>query len=88
MKEWSIEVTRRFERDFKRLSRSVQDRIIELVEELKSNPYLGKKLRSLPYYSLRVGEYRVIYKINEREHVITLMTVFHRRVGYRRIRSS
>jgi len=85
MKEWSIEVTRRFERDFKRLSRSVQDRIIELVEELRSNPYLGKKL--LPYYSLRVGEYSS-YKINEREHVITLMTVFHRRVGYRRIRSS
>jgi len=66
------------------LSRSIQDRIIELVEELKSNPYLGKKLRSLSYYSLRVEEYRVIYKVNEREHVITLMTVFHRR----RIRSS
>ena len=88
MREWHIKVTRRFERDFRKLPNNIQVRIIELVEELRSNPYLGKKLRNFPYYSLRVGDYRVIYMIDERERVIILMTVFHRRVGYRRITSS
>lgn len=88
MEKWNTKVTRRFERDFRKLPSSIQDRIIELVEELKSNPYLGKKLRGFPYYSLRVSDYRVIYMIDEKERVIILMTVFHRRVGYRRIISS
>ena len=63
-------------------------KVIRRFERDFSNPYLGKKLRDFPYYSLRVGDYRVIYMIDEREHVIILMTVFHRRVGYRRIISS
>jgi len=76
VEEWGIKVTRRFERDFRKLPSNIQDRIIELVEELRNNPYLGKKLRNLPYYSLRVGDYRVIYLVDEKERIIILMTVF------------
>jgi len=86
---WCILVTRRFEKDFKRLNKESQKRVLERIKLLKANPFIGLPLRTLPnYYRLRVGKYRVIYKINEREHVIILLTIFRRKGKgeYRQIR--
>lgn len=80
-----IQATRRFERDFRRLPRQAKRRIDEAIRLLAENPYLGKVLRGelVGYRSLRVGDYRVIYRINEAREVVLLLSVRHRRAAYR-----
>ena len=83
MGKWEIEVTRRFEKDFKSLPRDVQERVIVVVESLSKNPYIGSPLRGTPYRKVRVGDYRVIYYVFKEEHKIVLMTIIHRGKGYK-----
>lgn len=57
-----------------------------LIGPVADNPHrLGKQLET-PYdevWSTRRGEYRAFYMIDEREHVITILAVDHRRDAYR-----
>lgn len=53
---------------------------------LLENPHrVGKRL--LPplddRYSVRRGTYRVIYRIDDKEHVVTVVDIAHRRDAYR-----
>jgi len=87
MTEWNVKATKEFERSFRDLTKKdkqLRERIIKSIEKLKDNPYLGKPLsRNLAgLRSLRVGKYRVIYKIDEENKVIWLITVGHRKDVY------
>ena len=77
--------TRRFERDFRRLPKEMKRRVDEALRLLAHNPYMGLplrgKLRGLR--SLRVGDWRVIYSVNEAEKTVVLRAVKHRRAVYR-----
>lgn len=56
-----------------------------ITEVVASNPYrLGKPLtRELTgLYSARRGVYRVIYRIDEDEHVLSIIRIDHRRSVY------
>ena len=60
-------------------------RIIERVEELASNPRPAgvKKLVSEDnLYRVRVGEYRAVYQIRDRELIVLIVKVGHRREVY------
>jgi mRNA interferase RelE/StbE len=81
--KFKLEFTPRFERRFRSLDRQTQVRILRELQILTENPYAGKMLRGewKSVYSLRIGEYRVLYLVQE-ERVI-LATVGHRRRVYR-----
>ena len=53
---------------------------------LRDNPQrVGKQLREplFPLYSARRGEYRVVYRIEERVLLIAIVRITHRRDAYR-----
>jgi len=54
------------------------------IRKLETNPYLGKPLRGelVGKRSLRVGDYRVIYAVDEDKKVVILFTVGHRKAVY------
>ena len=57
-----------------------------IVGALRDNPRrVGKPLREplAPLYSARRGEYRVLYRIIDRQLIIEIVTVTHRRDAYR-----
>ncbi|AJT42551.1 type II toxin-antitoxin system RelE family toxin [Psychromicrobium lacuslunae] len=57
-----------------------------ITGNLAANPQrLGKQLGEpfYPLFSARRGEYRVIYSILEREIVIEIVSILHRRDAYR-----
>jgi len=55
------------------------------MEELKSNPRMGRPLRvDKGIYYLRVGTYRIFYHIDTSRKIIYLLDVRHRRAAYRR----
>jgi mRNA interferase RelE/StbE len=79
-----LETTRKFEKDFKKLASDIKRRVDQQVKTLETQPYSGKRLRGEfeGSYSFRIGDYRIIYWVNEAEKRIVLLTVAHRRNVY------
>jgi len=48
-------------------------------------PKGSRKLRGVEEYRLRVGQYRILYAIDDHERVIDVIAVGHRREVYRGI---
>jgi mRNA interferase RelE/StbE len=72
-------------RQIKQLPREVQKRIIERIEELASNPRpagVKKLVSGENLYRVRVGEYRAVYQIRDRELIVVIVKVGHRREVY------
>jgi len=73
-------------REFKRLERAVQRRIATHIDGLASNPFPAgaKKLRGSPdHYRIRVGDYRVIYRVDGKRVTVLILKIGHRRDVYR-----
>lgn len=78
-------LTRRFQKSFEALDPSVQTRIRKALEEIRTNPRVGKALTGplAGEFPLRVGAYRIIYTHVPDEDALWLETVRHRREAYR-----
>jgi mRNA interferase RelE/StbE len=76
---WSESAARQLEK----LDRQVARRIVDKVEGIARAPFRGvRRLVGEPYYRLRVGDYRVILSIQERELHILVLKVGHRESVY------
>lgn len=77
-------MTRTFERDFRKLDTQLRRRLDSAIRNLEVNPHLGKPLRGelSGKWSLRVGNYRIVYTIVENERTVILYDVKHRKVAY------
>jgi mRNA interferase RelE/StbE len=78
----------RAERDLKKLRRytpSEFDRIHRAILDLRENPRppQAKPLRGPDFWSRRVGDYRIVYTIDDDARVVTIYRVRHRREVYR-----
>ena len=77
--KFEVRFTPRFLKRIKALDREVQVRILREINILKTNPYAGKPLRGewKGVYSLRMGDYRVLYQIKGNK--VFLLVVSHRK---------
>ena len=84
-KPFKIKASREALKQFERLSKDLAKLVLEKVEDLAFNPYLGKPLRGRleGLRSLRVGEYRVIYRVVQKEGEIHIITIGHRKRVYK-----
>ena len=76
------------ERDLKKLRRytpSEFDRIYQVILDLSQypRPPQAKRLRGPNFWSRRVGDYRIVYTIDDDARVITVYRAWHRREVYR-----
>ena len=74
------------EKAFGKLSKAVQIKIVEALEQLSVNPRPSgiKKLKStFNFYRIRVGEYRIIYTIDDTVLIVTVVKIAHRKDMYR-----
>jgi mRNA interferase RelE/StbE len=75
------------ERDLKRLSASVFHRVMAAIRALAGNPRPPgcRKLQGSGHddYRIRVGNYRVLYEVDDTARVVRIMRVRHRRDAYR-----
>jgi mRNA interferase RelE/StbE len=66
-----------------KLNLLISRRIFKNIEELKENPFSKgiKKLVNSIYYRLRVGDYRIIFRINQDN--IIIVKIGHRKNVYK-----
>ena len=81
---YSVIFLRVFLKQFRRLPSDVKNRIRTRVEELAQNPYLGLRLvgQLEGFWKDRVGLYRIVYKIDEKNKTIVLFDVDLRKRVY------
>jgi len=67
----------------KRLDSSLRSRIRGRLRELEGSPRdRGQRLKYSSFYRLRVGDYRVIYEVDEERKRVIVLFIGHRRKVY------
>jgi len=76
--------TRNFTKEFDKLPKNVKERIVEALEKAAENPYIGTKLRGKleGSWRWRIGKYRIIYLIDEKEKATVFLDVGLRKIIY------
>lgn len=69
----------------RRFDRAVQRRLVNKLESLEVNPRPPGhiKLAGHDLYRIRVGDYRILYAINDTTQTVEIALVAHRRESYR-----
>ena len=83
---YEVYLERAAERDLKRLPAEIFHRIIPRIQGLADNPQppgCRKLTGSVSDWRIRVGDYRVVYEIDETENAVRIFRVRHRREAYR-----
>ena len=83
--KYLVEITSSAQRQFKRLPETVQEQLIHKILSLESDPRpVGvRKLQAFDYYRIRMGDYRVVFSINDRTHQVKILDLGHRKDIYR-----
>ncbi|MDI3299035.1 MAG: type II toxin-antitoxin system RelE/ParE family toxin [Bacillota bacterium] len=85
-----IELTYEAEKDLDRLDRTTERRIRRRLRELADAPFdlrLSKPLVGLEgLRSSRVGDWRILFTVNEAERILEVLAVRPRGEAYRRLR--
>lgn len=83
---YRVEFSRSAERELSKLAPDARQRILRSVVTLADNPRpvgVKKIVGETDAWRLRVGEYRVIYRVDGDELLVLVVRVGHRREVYR-----
>jgi mRNA interferase RelE/StbE len=86
MASYSIVFKPSVEKDLRSIPTSVIARLIKKIEVLRSNPYPHQSIKlssAERLYRLRVGDYRIVYGVDDKAKQIIVQYVRHRREIYR-----
>ncbi len=72
------------ERDLSKLSRDMLRRISATIDSLAVNqrPHGCKKLKNQTGFRVRVGDYRILYEIDDKLHCVYVFGIPHRSESY------
>jgi mRNA interferase RelE/StbE len=82
--KYNLLLSHKFDRDFSRLEKTLQDRVVGGLRDLNENPHAGKQLKGKlkDLWSRRVGKYRILYQIQEEKLLVFAISVRHRKHVY------
>ncbi|MFW6176363.1 MAG: type II toxin-antitoxin system RelE family toxin, partial [Thermoplasmatota archaeon] len=60
----------------------IETRIKEKMKSLSSDPNKGKKLKYSDFWRLRIGEYKAIYEIDNKDEKIVILFIGNRKDVY------
>jgi len=84
---YRVFLERAAEKDLKQLSARLHDRVIAAIQKLPRNPRptgCRKLTGADDDWRIRVGEYRIVYEIDDKAQIILVNRVRHRREVYGR----
>lgn len=82
---YSLLILRRAQKELAGLPESVYNRIKLAIQKLAEDPKPrgSRKLSGREGWRIRIGEYRIVYDIDNNNHSITILHIGHRRDVYR-----
>lgn len=82
---YRIFILRRAQKELANLNRELYEQAKESIRQLAENPRPSgcKKLIGREGWRIRSGDYRIIYEINDKDQIITVLHIGHRRDIYR-----
>ena len=83
---FALVFTEKYDEELTKLEIAVQKQIDKKIRQLEFRPLLGKRLVGYPYWSIHIGDYRVIYKIDNVSQTIELLTILERKHDYKNSR--
>ena len=85
---YRIEVKRSAAKALKKIPKADRKRIVEKIESLAEsppNPEITKMKGNNPFHKVRVGDYRIVYEIQEDVLLILIAKIGHRKDIYRKL---
>ena len=84
MPDYTIALTKKAQKQLDKLSDKIAAPILKVIGDLKENPRPQgcKKLKGRDGYRVRVGNYRIIYEIFDKQLLITIITLGDRKDVY------
>lgn len=75
----------RIEKDLSKIPARIIKNIFKKITLIKENPYRKgvKKLIGIEGYRLRIGNYRVLFQIDEEAKTIKIYRIIHRKDAYK-----
>ncbi len=83
---WAIQYERQAERAIDALDPEIRRRVLNAIGALAADPRTTRNVKALqgqPGYRLRVGDWRVIYTLQDEVLTVLVIRVAHRRDAYR-----
>jgi mRNA interferase RelE/StbE len=85
---YTLKLKRSVQGDFNRIGQEAAKKILDVIrKDLLTNPIAGKRLKGKEgvLWSYRAGDYRIIYTFSDKELVLLVVRVGHRKEVYRGI---
>jgi mRNA interferase RelE/StbE len=87
---YHVLVDKRAEKDLKKIPEYIADRFSRILDELEIDPINRrsganiKKLKGHPnVFRVRIGDYRMLYFVDDKNYTVRVITVVHRKKAYK-----
>ncbi len=82
---YAIRIKASAARELQRIERANRERLVAAIDRLAENPLAGSALKGelRGLRRVRVGGYRVLYEVRERDLVVLVLRAAHRHDAYR-----
>jgi mRNA interferase RelE/StbE len=83
--KWRVVFARSAEKELSKLSSEMQMRIGRAIRSLEADPFppTAKRLKGREEFRIRVGDYRILYTVENNSRLLTVSAIGHRREVYR-----
>ena len=83
---FSIRIKESAAKELRRVAKPDRARIVAAIDRLAETPHLGTSLKGdlRGLRRIRVGDYRILYEVRDKEFVVLVVRVAHRGDAYRR----
>ncbi len=81
---YTVNLKKSVEKELDNLPLKIHDRIISCLILLKENPrpHRVKKLSGREGYRIRIGDYRILYIIDDKDEIVEIISIGHRKDIY------
>lgn len=81
----NVLVPNRVRKETLKLPRNIQERVATALIGIKENPLVGEKLHGklAGMYKLRIGDYRIVYRLRFKESLVEIVKIEHRQGVYK-----
>jgi mRNA interferase RelE/StbE len=84
---WEVKLTDRARQQYERASHALQNKLDRCFEMLAADPRNHPNIKALKgllsgYWRYRVGDHRVVYRIDSDDRIVIVLIIAHRKDAY------